>query len=220
MGSIPVSPPAGATDVTTHSFPPPDWPRAKLCVGLTGGMGCGKSTAAQMFVELGFRVLDSDRVVRDEILRDPAVLAEIRTRFGAGVFGASGDLDRRAVADRVFAAESDRRWLEALVHPRVREAWRRALVAEPTARWLIEVPLLFESGLENWFDFTVCVATSSALQLSRLRSRGVPADLAEQRIARQLPLPRKIAAADFVLLNDGSLEFLREQVAWLDGRWQ
>jgi dephospho-CoA kinase len=192
-----------------------DLPRPKLLVGLTGGMGCGKSTATGMFAALGFSVIDSDRVVREEILRDAEIVAAIGGRFGAAVVGPDGVLDRRAVGRRVFADPVDRRWLEDLIHPRVRAAWRREISRDRSGRWIIEVPLLFESGLENWFDFTICVASSYALQLSRLSSRGIPVDLAEQRIAIQLPLPRKIAAADHVLLNDGSFDFLREQVAWL-----
>ena len=213
------SSPAAVPAAETRERPPPDWPRPRLVLGLSGGMGCGKSTAAQQFAEFGFRTVDCDRIVRDEVLIQPEVVAAVRARFGAGVLGADGRIDRRAMAERIFASDAERCWLEALVHPRVRTAWGRALAGNLGARWVVEVPLLFEKGLENWFDYTVCVTTSSALQLSRLRSRGVPEGLAEQRIAKQLPLPRKIAAADFVLLNDGTPEFLREQVALLAGRW-
>ena len=81
--------------------------------------------------------------------------------------------------------------------------------------WIIEVPLLFEKGLENWFDFIVCVASSADVQLARLTQRGVPHALAGQRISKQLPLARKLALADLVLWNDGTLPFLREQVETL-----
>ncbi len=182
-------------------------------------MGCGKSTATRFFAEHGFRTVDCDRIVREELLPRPDIVAAVTARFGAGVLGAEGRLDRAAVAERVFARDDERRWLEALLHPQVRAAWRAALASDLAARWVVEVPLLFENGLENWFDSTVCVATSSGQQLSRLQARGVPPDLAAARIAKQLPLPRKIAAADFVLLNDGSLDFLRDQVAALAGRW-
>ncbi len=203
----------------TRETPPADWPRPRLALGLSGGMGCGKSTATRLFAELGFRTVDCDRIVRDELLPRADVVAAIAARLGPQVVGAEGRLDRAAVAARVFGDDGDRRWLEALLHPLVRESWRQALAGDLAARWVVEVPLLFEKGLENWFDSTVCVATSSALQLSRLQARGVPPDLAAARIAKQLPLPRKIAAADFVLLNDGSIDFLREQVASLAGRW-
>jgi dephospho-CoA kinase len=109
-------------------------------------------------------------------------------------------------------------WLEDLLHPRLHDYWRKTLAAQPSTKWVIEVPLLFEKGLENWFDFTVCVATSSKNQLARLAERGLPVALAEQRISKQLPLAQKIERAHFVLSNDGSLEFLREQIAQLVGR--
>lgn len=194
--------------------------RPRLCIGLTGGMGGGKSTATALFAELGFRTLDSDRLVRDEVLREPAVVAAVRERVGDAVAKPGGALDRHVLAKHVFGSDAERLWLEELVHPRVFAAWRRAFASDPAARWVVEVPLLYEKGLENWFDHVVCVATSSAPQLARLHSRGVPADLAGPRIAKQLALPRKIGAADHVLLNDGSLAFLRDQVTWLASRWK
>lgn len=213
------SPAAAGAASAGREQPPSDWPRPRLVLGLSGGMGCGKSTATRFFGECGFRTVDCDRIVREELLPRPDIVAAIAARFGAGVLGGDGRLNRAAVAERVFARDEDRLWLEALLHPEVRASWRAALAGDLGARWVVEVPLLFEKRLENWFDSTVCVATSSGQQLSRLQARGVPPDLAAARIAKQLPLPRKIAAADFVLLNDGSLDFLREQVASLAGRW-
>lgn len=185
-----------------------------MIIGLTGGMGCGKSTAARFFAERGFRRLDSDQVVRDEILTDPAVATAVRERFGPEVVP-GGAIDRAALAARVFADDSARAWLEGLVHPRLFARWREALGGAPDADWVVEVPLLFEQGLENWFDFTVCVTTSSAQQLARLEERGISRALARQRISKQLPLAQKIEQADYVLLNDGSVEFLRDQIVRL-----
>ncbi len=219
MGNQSSSTASGSTAPASRERPPADWPRPRLVLGLSGGMGCGKSTATRLFAEFGFRTVDCDRIVRDELLPRADVIAALAGRFGSRVVGTDGRLDRAAVAERVFADDADRLWLEALLHPLVRESWRASLAGDLAARWVVEVPLLFEKGLENWFDSTVCVATSLAQQLSRLQVRGVPTDLAAARIAKQLPLPRKIAAADFVLLNDGSLDFLREQVASLAGRW-
>jgi dephospho-CoA kinase len=90
--------------------------------------------------------------------------------------------------------------------------WRATFAAEPAARWAVEVPLLYEKGLENWFDFTVCVACAPAQQLARLEQRGLPRALAGQRISKQLPLARKIDLSDFVLWNEGSPAFLEAQV--------
>ncbi|MEO5958351.1 MAG: dephospho-CoA kinase [Opitutaceae bacterium] len=183
-----------------------------MIVGITGGLGCGKSTAARLLEQRGFRRLDSDAIVREHVLTAPAVIDAVRARWGEAVFDAGGAVSRPALAERVFADETERLWLEELTHPKVFAFWRTAFAAEPGARWAVEVPLLFEKGLENWFDFTVCVACAPEQQLARLEQRGLPRVLAGQRISKQLPLTRKIELSDFVLWNDGSSEFLQAQV--------
>lgn len=180
-------------------------------------MGTGKSTAARFFEAEGFRLIDSDRIVREELLTDASVVAKIAGRFPDAV-NARNEVDRPALARRVFARDEDRLWLETLLHPLVYERWRGLLATAPEANWVVETPLLFEQGLENWFDFTVCVATSSANQFARLSERGIPQSLAEQRISKQLPLAQKLEKADFVLSNDGTPESLRLQVNHLARR--
>ena len=187
-----------------------------MIAGITGGMGCGKSTVARGLEARGFRRLDSDWIVREQVLANPEVLAALRARYGETVVEADGaggaTVNRAVLAGRVFADDAERLWLEELTHPRVLAAWRTAFAAEPLARWAVEVPLLFEKGLENWFDFTVCVACAPAQQLARLEQRGLPRALAGQRISKQLPLARKIELSDFVLWNEGSPAFLEAQV--------
>jgi dephospho-CoA kinase len=192
--------------------------RANLIVGLTGGMGCGKSTAAALFAGHGFRQLDADQVVREELLPDPKVVAAVRAKFGDGVLDQEGRIDRHKLAHVVFINDAALAWLENLLHPRLRERWRKLFDASRGEKFIAEVPLLFEKGLENWFDFTICVFSDSATQIRRLEQRGLPPEFARQRIAKQLPLARKCELADFVLLNDGTLEFLSEQVAALAQR--
>ena len=189
-----------------------------LMVGLTGGMGCGKSTVAAHFAERGFRRLDADQVVRDELLPSREVAEAIRVRLGDAMLAADGSVRRDQVAERVFKDPAALRWLEDLLHPRLLTRWREVLAASDGMAFIVEVPLLFEKGLENWFDFTVCVTTDSESQLRRLEQRGIPRDQARQRIAQQLPLARKCELADHVLLNDGSPEFLAEQVDVLAAR--
>jgi dephospho-CoA kinase len=189
-----------------------------LIVGLTGGMGCGKSTAAAFFAELGFTRLDADQVVRDELLTSPEVIAAIKQKLGGGVLDGEGRVDRKALGKLVFADDAALNWLENLLHPLLRARWQARFAAAAGEKFIVEVPLLFEKGMENWFDFTVCVTTDSASQLRRLEQRGVPPELARQRLAKQLPLARKCELADFVILNDGSLDFLRDQVRALAER--
>jgi len=180
-------------------------------------MGGGKSTAARLFVEEGFRLLDTDRIVREELLTAPNVITHIAARFPTAV-SAQNEVQRPILAGFVFSNEDHRLWLEGLLHPLIYVKWREAFASAPQADWVVEAPLLFEQNLENWFDFTVCVATSSTIQLVRLLERGIPQSLAEQRISTQLPLIQKTEKADFVLSNDGSLEALQLQVKHLAKR--
>ena len=192
--------------------------RPNLIVGLTGGMGCGKSSAAALFAERGFRRLDADQVIREELLPRAEIAAAIRERLGPDTVTAEGRVLRDKVAAKVFADAEALAWLEGLLHPRLLEYWQGIFAAVEDVAFMVEVPLLFEKGLENWFDSTVCVTTDSATQLRRLEQRGVPPELARQRLVKQLPLARKCELADHVLLNDGSPEFLREQVNVLADR--
>ncbi len=181
-------------------------------VGITGGMGCGKSTVARLLESRGFLRIDSDAIVRERVLRDAPVKAALAARWGSGVLDSKGEIDRGTVAERIFNSDEERRWLEDLVHPRVFAAWEEAFASAPNERWAVEVPLLFERGLEKGFDFTVCVALSPEQQLARLEERGIPRALAGRRISKQLPLAQKIDRSDFVLWNEGSPEFLEAQV--------
>lgn len=183
-----------------------------MILGLTGGIGCGKSTAAKGFVSHGFLLVDSDLQIRELVLTAPQVLATLRDRYGESIFLGSGALDRAALSARVFATATERLWLEQLTHPLLFAEWRRLLASAPAADWVFEVPLLFEQSLENWFDFTVCVACSPEQQFVRLEQRGLSRELAGQRISQQLPLARKIELADKVMWNDGSAAFLQVQI--------
>jgi dephospho-CoA kinase len=189
-----------------------------LMVGLTGGMGCGKSTAAARFAERGFRRLDADQVIRDELLPSAEVAEAIRATLGDAMLAANGSVRRDKVAEKVFKDPAALAWLEDLLHPRLLTRWREIVASARGTAFMVEVPLLFEKGLENWFDFTVCVTTDSESQLRRLEQRGIPRDQARERINQQLPVARKAEMADFVLLNDGTPEFLREQVDVLADR--
>ncbi len=170
---------------------------------------------ASMMVSRGFGSIDSDEIIRSALLVDPEIIGAIRDRFGGDVLTEAGQVDRGSLARRVFADDASLAWLEGLLHPRVFEYWRNAIAADRTKSWVVEVPLLFEKNLQNWFDFTVCVASDPGIQLARLERRGLPPELARQRISKQLPLAQKIELVDFVLSNDGSLDFLREQVSTL-----
>jgi len=183
-----------------------------MVLGLTGGFGCGKSTTAKLFVDRGYGHIDSDLIVRERVLTAEEVKAALRKRYGDGVFDGEGRVNRPAIAEIVFSDDSERAWLEELTHPLFFDIARATMREGRAGNWVVEVPLLFEKSLENWFDFTVCVACDPSLQIARLEQRGLDRALAGKRISKQLPLARKIELSDFVLWNDGSTAFLKAQV--------
>lgn len=183
-------------------------------IGLTGGIGCGKSTFAQLLVQNGFRHISTDLVARD-ILAAPETIAWLRDRFGPAVIAPDGTPDRPALARIVFADPAALADLEARLHPRTQAAWRAQIDADPSARWVVEIPLLFEKNLDAVFDLTVCVHCSPSIQLSRLAARGVSPDQAAARIAAQLPLETKVGRATLAVFNDGTPAFLAAQARTL-----
>jgi dephospho-CoA kinase len=183
-------------------------------VGLSGGIGCGKSTVLEFFSEAGWQTVDSDAVVRGLLAMDASVQAQLRSRWGEAVF-ADGAVDRGAVANRVFSHEGDLKWLEGLLHPLVRESWQASIAQVPNANWLVEIPLLFEKRLETRFDLTVCVVSPSDVVADRMVARAYTEEQIEQRRKQQMPLEEKIELADFLISNAGSLEFLKQQTTRL-----
>lgn len=187
-------------------------------MGLTGGIGSGKSSAGRFFSAQGFRVLDVDQLVRTRVLADAEVLAAAKGRWGDIVVDAAGELDRARVAGIVFEDAAERRWWEGVVHPRVGRLWRAELAADTTSDWVVEIPLLIEAGLEKEFDFVVCVAANERTQFNRAVARGLSPAQAEKRIASQFPLAIKLKSAHAVLWNEGSPAFLDDQVRMLASR--
>ncbi|MEO0795133.1 MAG: dephospho-CoA kinase [Verrucomicrobiota bacterium] len=189
-------------------------------LGLSGGIGCGKSTVGRLFAELGWKRLDSDEIVREILNQDSAVHEAVKTRWGSGAITTDQSLDRAYIAQQVFHNQAELRWWEGVLHPRVREIWQGALAAEPERNWLIEIPLLFENDLESHFDFTICVEADQETQLRRLAVKGLDREQSLSRINNQLPVLAKVKRADYVLSNAGSLEFLKRQVGRLSGLLQ
>jgi len=189
----------------------------KPIIGLCGGIGSGKSRVAREFERLGCLVIDSDRL-NTEVLQEPEVLATLRQWWGDDVIGADGRLDRRKVADRVFADPQERRRLEQLVHPLI--ARRRADMIKAVENHsaikaiVIDSPLLFESNLDRECDTVVYVDASEGERLRRLtQERGWDAEELRRRERWQLALAEKRARAEFIVDNEGPAERLCPQVA-------
>jgi len=186
-----------------------------MVLGLTGAIGCGKSTAGRLFEQFGLSRIDCDDIARELLTSDVGVIAEVVDAFGDRVMDRDGNLDRREIASIVFTDRSQLTVLEKIVHPRVSERWKGAVAADPDSHWVVEIPLLFEKNLQKWFDFTICLSCDRETQLERLNQRGMTPEEADQRIAVQFPLARKVELADHILLNNGSLPFLSDQINWL-----
>ncbi len=182
-----------------------------VLVGLTGGMGSGKSTVLAMFAQKGAFTLDADAIVRD-LLRDKKILKQIRVAFGSGVFDSSGHLDRKALATVVFASVRKRKRLERLLHPRVRETIWRSIEKKNRGVWVIDIPLLYESKWQRKLDAVIVVDATLASRLRRLKRRGFSPSDSKKRIAAQMSLARKVRLADFVVNNNGSIQQTRKQV--------
>jgi dephospho-CoA kinase len=183
-------------------------------VGLTGGIGAGKSTALDALERAGAAVLSTDRVVH-ELYQDDDVLSAVRERFGDAI-ERDGAVDRAALARVAFASSEDRAWLEGLLWPRVGErmaAWRADLERrpDPPRAAVVEVPLLFESGMDGGFDATIAVVASEELRAARAGARGHEA-LAE-RSARQLTQQEKAQRATYVVVNDATVQELESQLS-------
>jgi dephospho-CoA kinase len=163
-------------------------------------------------------VVESDVLVRELWEQDASVKLAATGRWGPGILGAGGKVDRRKVAEKVFGNPEELAWVEGLLHPLVRLRWEAALASEPGWNWVVEIPLLFEKKLASHFDLTLCVWASPATQAQRLATRGLTPTEAAARQARQWPVKQKVECADLVVSNDGSPEFLRRQLAWLARR--
>ncbi len=187
-----------------------------LRVGLTGGIGSGKSEVARRLAAYGALVVDADLLAREVVAPGTPGLAAVVAQFGAEVLTADGSLDRERLAARVFADEAARGRLNAIVHPLVRAETEKRFAAAPANAVVVnEVPLLVESGLLAAYDVVVAVEAPLELRLSRLARRGVSAPAAAARIAAQASDDERRARADVVIVNEGTVEELDRQVARL-----
>ena len=186
----------------------------KVC-GLTGGLGMGKSAAAQFLRERGAQIVDTDELARQLVQPGQPALAEIQTVFGKKIVAPNGELRRDELARIVFADAAARKKLEAILHPRIQERWSAQVETwrnENRALAVVVIPLLFETRAESCFDKIICVACSTVTQRGRLLERGWTPEQIAQRIAAQWPVEQKIARADFVVWTEGALDAHARQI--------
>lgn len=182
-------------------------------MGLTGGVGSGKSTVAAMLAARGAFVIDADAIAREVVAPGSEGLEALVAAFGTGVLAEDGSLDRPALAALAFRDEQAREQLNAITHPRIAARTAELMAGAALGQVLVhDVPLLVELALMPAYDVVVVVDASDATRIRRLESRGMSRDEAERRMAAQATREERLAAADVVVDNEGDLEDLGRQV--------
>ncbi len=195
-----------------------------MILGLTGGIASGKSTVSVMLRERGIPVIDADLIAREVVEPGQPAYDEIVLHFGRGVLLADGRLDRKRLGEIIFSDEAERRVLNSIVHPEVRKTMRERAEAAVRAGHpivVLDIPLLFESGLQHMVDKIVVVYAPFEVQLRRLMERDdLDESQAKKRLYAQWPIEEKKAQADYVIDNRGSREETEKQVDTLLFRLQ
>ena len=190
-------------------------------VALTGGVACGKTTVANLFAALGATIIDTDLLAREVVAPGSALLPRIAEHFGTAVLAADGSLDRRALRALVFADPAERRWLEQLTHPAIRELTDARSAAIKGSYAMVAIPLLVETQGADRFDRVLVVDCDPAIQRARLQARdGSSRAEVEQMLAAQASREDRLSAADDVIVNDGDIAALRDQVEKLHNHYR
>ncbi|MBG9732843.1 dephospho-CoA kinase [Paenibacillus alvei] len=180
-------------------------------IGLTGGIASGKSTVSRLLVERGALLVDADKIAREVVLPGSPVLEQIAVHFGSDMLLEDGSLNRKRLGELVFASETSRKQLESITHPAIRQEIQRQTrqfeQEHPERLVVVDIPLLYESGLAEMFDSIVVVYVPRSVQLQRLMERdGWNEKEAEQRLNAQWSMEKKRDLADIVIDNSGSLQ--------------
>lgn len=186
---------------------------ANFIVGVTGGIGCGKTTLMQCFAALGVQAVDADIVAREVVLPGTPCLNAIQQHFGSAILLENGELNRAALRQRVFSNSADKAWLEQLLHPAIRQALLQQLAQLTSPYALLVAPLLLENGLNAYVNRVLVIDLPEPLQLQRAMTRD---NAGEQQIkaimAAQLSRQDRLARADDIINNDASMAALQAQV--------
>ncbi len=199
-------------------------PYRVYCIGLTGGIASGKTAVASAFESLGIVVADADVAARGAVAIGSEGLAEVVAAFGADVLDDTGALDRAAMRRRVFGDDETRKRLEAIIHPRVRETLVRRCMQAASPYAIAAIPLLTEVGgraAYPWLQRILVIDVPVDVQRERLTRRdGIEITLADRMIAAQATRDQRLAIADDIVVNIGSLEDLQRHIAALDARYR
>ena len=199
--------------VTARKFP------GRLYVGLTGGIGAGKSTVAQAWEEFGATVFSADQLAREVVLPGTQGLAQIEEAFGPEVINRDGTLNRAALGQKVFDSPSSRKMLEEITHPLIGARAKQLVLSASTDIVVYDVPLLVEANLRPLFDLAVVVDAPREIRLHRLEQRGLSKAEAEKRIAAQTTHEERVDAADIWIENDGTAGEISAVSSQVCSRW-
>ena len=192
----------------------------KYVVGLTGGIGSGKTAAADIFQSLGITIINADALSREVVEPGQPALTSIAEHFGSDVIAADGSLDRALMRTRVFSDPEHRAWLEALLHPLIADLIRQRLADADSPYAILETPLLFETDQHRLVDRTLVIDVSEETQLARAMQRDCSdADTIRSIIAAQIDRDERSARADDLVSNEGDLSALRNEIERLHKKY-
>lgn len=186
-------------------------------IGLTGGIGSGKTTVARMLGDRGFHVVDADAIARDIVAPGSPALQELSESFGSGILLPDGSLNRSELAARAFVDKEHTALLNSITHPRIQEETQKR-IAEAPGDVIYDMPLLVDNDLHHDMDLVIVVDVDPETRVKRLAGRGIGEEDARRRIAAQIPDEVRRAAADIIIDNNGSVEDLLPQVEAAIGR--
>lgn len=192
-----------------------------LVIGLTGGIGSGKSTIAELFATLGVPIIDMDQIARQVVEPGQPALAEIIREFGSDILDAEGHLDRRQLRECIFNSPDKRHRLEAILHPLIRQETERQLADLDAAYCIVVIPLLLESQQQSLVDRILAVDVPESQQITRTMQRdGISAGAVQKILAAQTDRQTRLAAADDVIDNAAALDQVRMRVVELDRQYR
>lgn len=183
-----------------------------MIIGITGTIGSGKSTVLSILKSLGYLTFDADAYTHHLLANDSTIRKQLIAHFGTEILNTNNQIDRPALAKKIFLNEPDRLFLENLLHPLIQQAWLSFKEQNTHNICFAEVPLLFEKNYASDFDKTLCIITDQSTAHKRLSQKELTIEAIQQRERLQLPQDEKINRANYVILNSGSLDFLELQI--------
>jgi len=190
-----------------------------MVIGLTGGIGCGKSEALKCFGALGWICIDADAICRCLYeSKDSKIVSAIKDKWGKEAFFEDGTVNKKFIANTVFRNKNELAWLNSVIHPAVFEEAFSIIKKNEGKSIIFDVPLLFEGKYEKKFDYVICVWCDRKTQIERLEKRGLETDDITDRLDNQLPQDKKLEMADFGIINSGNIDSLMKQCIFLNNK--